>query len=211
MTGRFTALSENPEVPPRSKRRRARKRSPRKNSRFDALQADHETARNSIEVPNDYDLQKVHGLSEDCDLPKDCDTTELQNSMQETVGSCPKVAIESNNFDYTAALSCEAQMVCKKPALRPGHVTLPLSADNREKILGKIREIQLQADASEMRYMREVIQRCQRKERILREQDGEIFYPDELGFEYEDWDVDDSDDDSYGKHEYNDWICERKR
>ena len=212
MSGRFTALSDNPEATQRGRRRRPRKRSPQKNSRFDALQTDQSSFHKLTELPKVPEQFNVQDFPREGESPRERESPiEDSNEVLENTDVHPEVTKENSNFDYTAALLCKAETDRNKQSLRPGQMTLPLSRDNQDKILREHKEINLQLETNDILYRRWIIERCQKEDRIRRELEGEIFYPDELGFEYQDWDIDDSDDESYGKQEYNDWICERKR
>jgi hypothetical protein len=95
--------------------------------------------------------------------------------------------------------------------VKPGHIVLPACAEATARVLASlsaIKEATLQEDYDWAGSLR---RRWQEQDRLQRIRDGEVFYPDELGTEYETWDVDDSDDEGDWRGEYNDWVQERKR
>ena len=95
--------------------------------------------------------------------------------------------------------------------MKPGHIVLPASAETMARVLAGLSAVEEAALQEQCDWAGSVRRAWQERDRLQRITDGEVFYPDELGTEYETWDVDDSDDEGDWRGEYNDWVQERKR
>jgi hypothetical protein len=79
------------------------------------------------------------------------------------------------------------------------------------RVLADLSDIKETALQQECEWAGSLRRAWQEQDRLQRIRDGEEFYPDELGLEYETWDVEDSDEEGEWRGEYNDWVQERKR
>ena len=113
---------------------------------------------------------------------------------------------------YSSALKAEQPDRARQTyAVKPGHIILPASAEDMARVLANLSDIKETALLQEYEWAGSLRRAWQEQDRLQRIRDGEVFYPDELGLEYETWDVEDSDEEGEWRGEYNDWVQERKR